>query len=1132
MGCRMFGNSSFRTLTRIILPPTAPAFPNGYKDPDGDGWTNLDEMRNGTDPLVFNTPAPPKNVVAHFTSGETNATVTWEPASGPVIGYVISDYGYVLGTVDSNTFSFTDPYMGIALGDANWPQAEYEVQAIYSQGLSELSADVDIWKPELTISAALVRGPNAKPYLLVSALQDDVSAIQFTWFTGAPTFLSTNISIWRSNFASGVFAIPDGTLPTNIGFWAQGVSATGDRGKPIYPGSIAGGSFTDMRQVLSDNLRFYLRGATRTQPFTYAAYQNDNDYYPLLSRDAVSDAYDYSGFHWFYEDPFDPEYSHTDFEPRRTLRENFFCRNFAYDASLLTTLGFPLTGAHPRLWYYAGSRSISNALFSYNGISFASQLSDSQIGGIFYTILLGITNAGTDALLAEVGMTEYYDNGIYWTLSSGATNLFGLPIDSINLVRGNYGLAAYFYELTASQSAEVSSSPVQIYANVQQPTFENVSYYFSTPSRNPDEYVYSPPIPGEPDFSPTNVTPLLIAGMAQPYSISGWAKKIITNGDTNKSAYLEQFFDKAYKADSSGNATTNETGVLSEYGEFFPTEPGRIVLTTKPDIETAEVGSNLLYVIHIGVDANHDGVLDRTFAGPDVTSEQRPFRFWINNDSDAGAADQNTRQPNCADNIINGERDLEDFARFWISGVPTLPSGYNATLTWSGDGAIKIYDAYEADGGMAYLTNTDVAYSQSFSSMNGSGVWTGYGAAIATVSANSSWEFPANTFSNGFRRHFIFEGVLTGKGQLIFSIQRGDQMIAQSSVFMQLQDIKEMYEQAHAENASLAPPYLVGTNGPPSSCRIRQALTPAPDETKQVIVFVHGANNSQFDYETTSATFFKRLYWSGYRGRFASFRWQSLHLPDCALEIPWGLYNFNPSEFIAWQSAHALRDYLLALENRPGLEEYTLNIVAHSQGNVVASEALIEGAPFDNYILSQGAVPAHAYDPNVPFLQKFLSAEQSVPTPYSAASGGYHDYFSPINGNLVNFYNTNDFALVSGTCSVFDTNWEKNHESHKPEQNYRFDGTNCWWANPDLTNQIVNPMVKKAMIARTRSHAVGAQNGMVGVIATSVDLQAAPFAFGQDRAEHSGQLTRNVQSAWHYYDEVLDSFRIPQRIAR
>jgi hypothetical protein len=119
-------------------------------------------------------------------------------------------------------------------------------------------------------------------------------------------------------------------------------------------------------------------------------------------------------------------------------------------------------------------------------------------------------------------------------------------------------------------------------------------------------------------------------------------------------------------------------------------------------------------------------------------------------------------------------------------------------------------------------------------------------------------------------------------------------------------------------------------------------------------------------------------------------------------------FNYNIGEFFAWKSGSALKDYLTYLHNSTNrIPNYTINIIAHSQGNVVAGQALKEGAPFDNYILSQGAISAHCYDTstNVPFLQKFLEKETNSPTPFTVAEGGYHGYFTNLTGNLVNFFN-------------------------------------------------------------------------------------------------------------------------------
>ena len=45
-----------------------------------------------------------------------------------------------------------------------------------------------------------------------------------------------------------------------------------------------------------------------------------------------------------------------------------------------------------------------------------------------------------------------------------------------------------------------------------------------------------------------------------------------------------------------------------------------------------------MHVSSLSVDANHDGTIDRSFTGPDLTSAQKPFVFWVNNDYDRGHA--------------------------------------------------------------------------------------------------------------------------------------------------------------------------------------------------------------------------------------------------------------------------------------------------------------------------------------------------------------------------------------------------------------------------------------------------------------------------------------------------------------
>ena len=113
-----------------------------------------------------------------------------------------------------------------------------------------------------------------------------------------------------------------------------------------------------------------------------------------------------------------------------------------------------------------------------------------------------------------------------------------------------------------------------------------------------------------------------------------WLRYHLLNGTSGVYGYIEQYFDKAYRVGTNGNVTATETGILSPYGYFFPTEPGPVALLTMPNIENGQRGTGVVNVIKQELDVNHDGTMDLSFAGPDNTSQARPFVFWINNDYD------------------------------------------------------------------------------------------------------------------------------------------------------------------------------------------------------------------------------------------------------------------------------------------------------------------------------------------------------------------------------------------------------------------------------------------------------------------------------------------------------------------
>jgi hypothetical protein len=885
--------------------------------------------------------------------------------------------------------------------------------------------------------------------------------------------------------------------------------------------------FVDGSKQLKQNLVFALEAADGNGPFEFMIPVSQ---YPIPPTYIFPRNYAYASYHFpldfgssLYIDSFLDEF--------KPFEDNYFLRNFVYSPTNMNSDGSLGSGV-----YYDPSvipfslppiQIPSSVPFSFPEYAYVTGGNTNLL-----TPQLSTTNAQwiysacqpPDTAQGNIGIDDPlpYDT-LY--LPNGQENIFGLAYQSARRLY-KQGVTLHDDLLAAGGNIpDTNNAPEFFYAQVAPPQLQTVGYFFGVPNR---DY-----LPGHAGFDPANTVPPLIASVGQSFALSGWARQTVNSNDT-KLAYLEQYFDRAYKIDAIGNVTTNQTGLLSPYGEFFPTDPGLVALLTMPDIDTGQRGTGVVNVIKLQTDVDLNGQMDLSFAGPDNTSQARPFQWWINDVSDqmtfTGDPGHEVEDfgfsPDYKSPFIVSRRDLENYARLWICGVPVLPTGQGYTVTLgmsavSGNPAINLVDAVETNGGTLYLSDTDVA---------GVELQRDYGLLrmkYPTIAPTNTFTLPANLFTNAGNKYFLFEGAGIGEGQLTLTISQGSNVLAQTSMWLDLHDVKDFYEQAYATNV---------TSGKPPSSLVSQfsvikTASVAPDETKQVIVFVHGINNTVSSYESTSRTIFKRLRQSGYRGRFASFRW------PCAY-LPWNTANpfqYNLGEFYAFKSATALKNYLSYLRNRPDLAGYAIDLYAHSQGNVVASEAVLQGAPFDNYILAQGAFPAHCYDTNAPFLQKLLDAEtnsvNAVQTPFYPVNGGYHGYCSTIHGNLLDFYNTNDFALATGTTLGLQTNWEEDQRAQKPEAflggpSYVYDPATFitkGYYTFGSSYTVTDLQEIKALVARSRSKAVGAQGGLHGAISGSVDLFGT-FGFGLTRSEHSAQFDRPIQTSKSYWDEVVRTF--------
>src|SRR5438093_8065449 len=144
-------------------------------------------------------------------------------------------------------------------------------------------------------------------------------------------------------------------------------------------------------------------------------------------------------------------------------------------------------------------------------------------------------------------------------------------------------------------------------------------------------------------------------------------------------------------------------------------------------------------------------------------------------------------------------------------------------------------------------------------------------------------------------------------------------------------------------------------------------------------------------------------------------------------------------------------------------------------GNIVMMETLkLQAASgsnaLNNYVLMEAASPAHCYDTNAPLCPGLFTEEFEHPTPNT-----YYGYPGAINaalrGTMVNFFNTNDFALAA---------WVGNQLLQKPEGDlgyYMAPGVQPYLFPSTL---ITDPREIMAFCARPRTYAVGAQPGVHG----------------------------------------------------
>jgi hypothetical protein len=1113
---------------------------DGYKDDDEDGWSNLQEYQNGTNPIGFNTPPAPQGFSVHINADGDEVTLSWIHQSSAVTNYVIErDWNFELDQFATSLTTWTDGEILLPF-EPYWDDETplYRVRANYPGGASAWSDERYPMETLNPVAARLLSATSQGGLLQAQGVPADAAAIRLTELSFSSVV--TNLDIPVASFVNGAAAVPE-YVQTNYPqlYWMYQVVRSNGLPSMAWPmpfePSSSSRPFVDGRQALAENLAFWLRAACAVEPFEFS----DSNYnYYAFPQDFVYasfvDVDDYLSVPGAYVEPWLP------------FEDNYRYRNCVFDVGLLNSEdGWLATGFYQDYWGFglAGART-----YEFTGEEtfgqFASLLSEDD------TEWLHPGWAGW-ALGIDGGAP-----GEPIEMAEEVTNYYGLTFLSAQVVwaGGTNGLINTVLSAGSSVSdLDPSRSHLWFYPQTAQPEFENLGYHFG--QMNVD------PLPGHSGFTETNATPLMVASVGHSIQVAGYARLAIANGYPDKHAYLGQYFDRAYKANPDGSRSTNETGFLSPYGEFFPTEPGPVILTTMPDGVSTNVGECKVHVVSLSVDANHDGVMDLSLTGDDQTTPARPFRFWINNDHDepAGGSSPDQDLNNWGDpppvpsdytsGAIRCQRNLEDFGRLWICGIPTLPPDYTVQLEWSsipsGSPRVRVYWASETNGSIGYLTNTSVAGQQIAQ----------YNTPIAEISWNNPLILPANVFSNGVTKHLLFEAGAVGSGELTMTIsQGGTNIIAQASQWFEFHDIIELYEQALVTNVFGIWPDMVQTNLTSGFQVLSHAIV-NPGSGKQVAVFIHGWRMGAWDYYNFSATMLKRLWWQGYQGRFAALRWPTRNA-NTELFPQMGYITYNRSEHIAFKSGTGAADYLTNLRDR--FPDHTISGCAHSMGGIVMMQALKELAsasqqPSDNWVLMQAAVPAQCFDTNAPDFQLFLDGEAVVPTPdvYRNYAVGLTNALRP-GGQIANFFNPDDFALQIWRLNqaFYVENLLGNGvTTMKPNAffGYSTDGTNSLLStnvwNQSLysviyagyygngpTRAITDPLELMPFVARPRSLAVGAQPNVYGQIQGQQLNLETQLGFGASAGDHSGEFNRNIQEPpiWPFFSQLLTNL-FPQQ---
>lgn len=387
----------------------------------------------------------------------------------------------------------------------------------------------------------------------------------------------------------------------------------------------------------------------------------------------------------------------------------------------------------------------------------------------------------------------------------------------------------------------------------------------------------------------------------------------------------------------------------------------------------------------------------------DKTSIEKPFRFWLNNDYDVviqtafpdasikrcppqtgslQICEQDDDTFSIEQGLVNSltrkiesERDLEDFAPLALSLGGYAYDGFDFDkyeLHIQANGfSMNLYQGEWVDGD-EYTWNTVIAQKQAEAKfimelLDG-----------ADTQITPPDYIKMNFDSEGIAK-LIFEGVsgnnicVTDQKSCYLGLSVIDkatsQEVASTKVYMDLHDIKDFY-QHNTSGQGIEKPPVPAYPIPVPGTAVDIFPKDNPNDKLDYILMVHGWRMPYAERVIFAETTLKRLYWSGYKGKFGTFSWPTTYFVKPAYldtlatlgALTKDLTNYSRGEKIARQTGKHLADLLPKIKT--DYNTNSLQVIAHSMGNVVVSEALklTQAGIVDIYIATQSATSAGAYN--------------------------------------------------------------------------------------------------------------------------------------------------------------------------